>query len=68
MKKLFSWMLTLNMEVNNINYIFNLWIYIKAYKIFAFNGILFNHERPIRGETFVTHKTVVTLCKIKLGL
>ena len=42
--------------------------YREAYKIFACNGILFNHESPVRGETFVTRKIVVALCKIKLGL
>ena len=42
--------------------------YREAYKIFACNGILFNHESPIRGETFVTRKIVIALCKIKLGL
>ena len=42
--------------------------YREAYNIFACNGILFNHESPVRGETFVTRKIVVALCKIKLGL
>ena len=42
--------------------------YREAYKIFACNGILFNHESPVRGETFVTKKIVSGLCKIKLGL
>ena len=41
--------------------------YREAYKIFACNGILFNHESPRRGETFVTKKIVSALCKIKLG-
>ena len=41
--------------------------YREAYKIFACNGILFNHESPRRGETFVTKKIVNALCKIKLG-
>ena len=40
--------------------------YREAYKIFACNGILFNHESPVRGETFVTKKIVMALCKIKL--
>ena len=40
--------------------------YREAYNIFACNGILFNHESPIRGETFVTRKIVIGLCKIKL--
>jgi GDPmannose 4,6-dehydratase len=42
--------------------------YREAYNIFACNGILFNHESPFRGETFVTKKIVTALCKIKLGL
>ena len=42
--------------------------YREAYNIFACNGILFNHESPVRGETFVTRKIVVALCKIKLGM
>ena len=42
--------------------------YREAYKIFAANGILFNHESPIRGETFVTRKIVIALCKIKKKL
>ena len=42
--------------------------YREAYKIFACNGILFNHESPVRGETFVTRKIVIGLCKIYLGL
>ena len=41
--------------------------YREAYNIFACNGILFNHESPVRGETFVTKKIVNGLCKIKLG-
>ncbi len=40
--------------------------YREAYKIFAANGILFNHESPLRGETFVTKKVVKALCNIKL--
>jgi GDPmannose 4,6-dehydratase len=39
--------------------------YREAYNIFACNGILFNHESPRRGETFVTKKIVSALCKIK---
>ena len=38
--------------------------YREAYKIFACNGILFNHESPLRGETFVTKKVVWALCRI----
>ena len=40
--------------------------YREAYKIFACNGILFNHESPVRGETFVTKKIIMALCRIKL--
>ena len=40
--------------------------YREAYNIFACNGILFNHESPVRGETFVTRKITLGLCKIKL--
>ena len=42
--------------------------YREAYKIFSCNGILFNHESPIRGETFVTRKITRALSRIKLGL
>ena len=41
--------------------------YREAYNIFASNGILFNHESPRRGETFVTKKIVSAMCKIKYG-
>jgi GDPmannose 4,6-dehydratase len=41
--------------------------YRESYKIFACNGILFNHESPVRGETFVTKKIVTGLSRIKLG-
>jgi GDPmannose 4,6-dehydratase len=41
--------------------------YREAYGIFACNGILFNHESPRRGETFVTKKIISALCKIKEG-
>ena len=41
--------------------------YREAYNLFACNGILFNHESPRRGETFVTKKIIVALCKIKQG-
>tara|TARA_A100001388_G_C28723742_1_gene477822 strand:+ start:177 stop:1226 length:1050 start_codon:yes stop_codon:yes gene_type:complete len=41
--------------------------YREAYKIFASNGILFNHESPRRGETFVTKKIISAMCKIKEG-
>ena len=42
--------------------------YRMAYNIFACNGILFNHESPIRGETFVTRKITRAVAAIKLGL
>ena len=42
--------------------------YREAYGMFACNGILFNHESPRRGETFVTRKVTIALSKIKLGL
>ena len=42
--------------------------YREAYGIFACNGILFNHESPVRGETFVTRKIIIGLCKIYLGI
>ena len=41
--------------------------YREAYGMYACNGILFNHESPRRGETFVTQKIVQALCKIKYG-
>ena len=41
--------------------------YREAYNLFACNGILFNHESPIRGETFVTRKITLGLSRIKLG-
>ncbi|MGB5708337.1 MAG: GDP-mannose 4,6-dehydratase, partial [Arenicellales bacterium] len=42
--------------------------YREAYGLYACNGILFNHESPIRGETFVTRKITRALTRIKLGL
>lgn len=42
--------------------------YREAYNMFAVNGILFNHESPRRGETFVTRKITLGLARIKLGL
>ncbi len=42
--------------------------YREAYGIFGCNGILFNHESPLRGETFVTRKITRALARIKLGL
>ena len=42
--------------------------YKEAYGIYACNGILFNHESPVRGETFVTRKITIALARIKLGL
>lgn len=52
--KLYSYWITIN--------------YREAYGIFACNGILFNHESPIRGETFVSRKITRALARIKLGL
>ncbi|MDR1762418.1 MAG: GDP-mannose 4,6-dehydratase [Dysgonamonadaceae bacterium] len=42
--------------------------YREAYKMFACNGILFNHESPLRGETFVTRKVTRALSRIALGI
>ena len=42
--------------------------YRESYNIFACNGILFNHESPQRGETFVTRKITIALAKIVLGI
>ena len=42
--------------------------YREAYGIYACNGILFNHESPVRGETFVTRKITRAMARIKLGL
>src|SRR3569623_2741175 len=42
--------------------------YREAYGIYACNGILFNHESPLRGETFVTRKITRGLARVKLGL
>jgi GDPmannose 4,6-dehydratase len=42
--------------------------YREAYGIYACNGILFNHESPVRGETFVTRKITRALARIRLGL
>jgi GDPmannose 4,6-dehydratase len=50
--------------------LYGYWItinYREAYGIYACNGILFNHESPIRGETFVTRKITRALARIKLG-
>ena len=52
--KLYSYWITIN--------------YREAYGIFACNGILFNHESPLRGETFVTRKITRAVARIKLGL
>ncbi len=52
--KLYSYWITIN--------------YREAYDMYACNGILFNHESPIRGETFVTRKITRGLARIKLGL
>jgi GDPmannose 4,6-dehydratase len=42
--------------------------YREAYNMFACNGILFNHESPIRGETFVTRKITRAVARMRLGL
>ena len=42
--------------------------YREAYNMFACNGILFNHESPLRGETFVTRKITKAVCRIKQGV
>lgn len=51
--------------------LYSYWItvnYREAYGMFACNGILFNHESPLRGETFVTRKITRAACRIVLGL
>jgi GDPmannose 4,6-dehydratase len=52
--KLYSYWMTVN--------------YREAYRLFACNGILFNHESPVRGETFVTRKITRAVARIALGL
>ena len=54
MAKLYAYWITVN--------------YREAYGMYACNGILFNHESPMRGETFVTRKITRALARIKLGL
>lgn len=54
-----------------VSKLFGYWItknYREAYNIFACSGILFNHESPIRGETFVTRKIARAVARIALGL
>jgi GDPmannose 4,6-dehydratase len=54
-----------------VSKLFGYWItvnYRESYGMFACNGILFNHESPIRGETFVTRKITRSLARIRLGL
>jgi GDPmannose 4,6-dehydratase len=51
--------------------LYSYWItvnYREAYSMYSCNGILFNHESPVRGETFVTRKITRALARIKLGL
>ena len=51
--------------------LYSYWIcvnYREAYNMYTCNGILFNHESPVRGETFVTRKITRALARIKLGL
>ena len=53
-----------------VSKVFAYWMtinYREAYKLFASNGILFNHESPRRGETFVTRKITLALARIKAG-
>ena len=54
MAKLYAYWITVN--------------YREAYGMYACNGILFNHESPLRGETFVTRKITRALARIELGL
>lgn len=54
-----------------VSKLFSYWIsknYREAYGMFASNGILFNHESPLRGENFVTRKITIGLSKIKIGI
>ena len=54
-----------------VSKLYSYWItkvYREAYNFYACNGILFNHESPRRGETFVTKKIISAICRIKLGL
>jgi len=54
-----------------VSKLFGYWItvnYRESYGMFACNGVLFNHESPIRGETFVTRKITRGLARIKVGL
>ena len=54
-----------------VSKVFAYWMtinYREAYKLFGCNGILFNHESPRRGETFVTRKITLALARIKAGL
>ncbi len=54
-----------------VSKVFAFWMtvnYREAYKLFGSNGILFNHESPRRGETFVTRKITLALARIKAGL
>lgn len=53
-----------------ISKLYSYWItvnYREAYGLFACNGILFNHESPLRGEAFVTRKISIAACRYKLG-
>src|SRR5690606_16982451 len=56
---------------NAVTKLYGSWItvnYREAYSMYACNGILFNHESPVRGETFVTRKITRAVAKIALGL
>jgi len=56
------------MALQNYTHTGSLSIYREAYNLFACNGILFNHESPVRGETFVTRKITRGLARISLGI
>lgn len=58
-------------EISAVAKLYGYWIvinYREAYGMFACNGVLFNHESPRRGETFVTRKITREVAKIHLGL
>src|SRR5262249_22814033 len=54
-----------------VSKLYSFWItinYREAYNIFGCNGILFNHESPLRPESFITRKITLGACRYKLGL
>ena len=70
-KKFLNLKNTLSRSPYGVSKLYAYWItknYREAYNIFASNGILFNHESPLRGETFVTRKITIAVSKIVLGL